>query len=168
MKEHWQKAREWWIALSQREKQALTWGGVVLGVFILYQGIWAPLIDGAQAMRKRIVSQQKTLAWMRVADKALQKTEGQSKERNKSASPVVLLSFMQKQITEARLDSALTQLKQGSNETIEMHFQKVEFDRLVAMLAQAIKIQSVSIAQMTVMAEGTSGIVNADVILKLE
>ena len=96
MKEHWQKIKEWWLGLSQREKQAVSLGGVALSIFILYQGIWTPLVDGADMMRKRIASQQKTLAWMRVADKELQKTEGQSKERNKSNSPVVLLSLMQK------------------------------------------------------------------------
>lgn len=168
MKEHWLKAKEWWAGLSLREKQAVAGGGVFLAIFIVYQWIWSPLVSQAAMMRKRIVTQQKSLLWMQAADKELQKAQGQSQTRNKSASPVVLLSVIQKQINHAGLESSLSQLKQASNESIEVHFQKVEFDKLVAMLTFLIKAQSISIAQMSVMAEGTPGIVNADVVLRIE
>lgn len=167
MKEHWLKAKEWWASLALREKQALAIGAVSLFIFIVYQGIWSPLVDQATSMRKRIVAQQKTVVWMQAADKALQKAEGEKSERKQSTSPVVLLAVMQKQINQAGLDAALTQLKQGANETVEMHFQKVEFDKLITLLMHTIKTQRVSLAQLSASAEGSPGIVNADIMLKL-
>jgi general secretion pathway protein M len=167
MNEYWIKVKEWWSALATREKRAVVLGGSIVALFIVYQGIWSPLKEQAASMRKRLVAQEKTLAWMQSADKTLQQIQGQATNRNKSTSPVMLLSVMQKQINQAGLEQNLTQLKQASNESIEMHFQKVDFDKLVKLLTLVIKEQRVSITQMSVVAESAPGTVNADVVLKL-
>jgi general secretion pathway protein M len=168
MKEYSLKLKEWWLSLALREKQALALAMALLLIFIAYQWIWSPIAEQASNMRRRIATQEKTLVWMQTADKELQKVEGQSNNKNKASSPIVLLSLMQKRINQAGLDGSLTQLKQATNETIEMHFQKSEFDKLITMLTAVIKQQSASIMQMSVVAGDEPGIVNADVVLKLE
>ena len=169
MKEAWGKLKEWWLTLALREKQAVALGGALLGLFIFYQFMWMPYLHYVDAMRVRIKTQEKTLVWMQAADKEINKIESQSKNKSKSLTPVILLGFLQKQINQAGLEQNLTQLKQATNESIELHFQKVAFDKLIMFLIAVIREQSVMLTQMSVTTEkNIPGMVNADIILKLE
>ncbi|WP_172622693.1 type II secretion system protein GspM [Aquicella siphonis] len=162
------KAKEWWMSLAARERQAMTAAGALLVLFIIYQWIWSPYLEYVNQLRKRIASDQETLVWMQAADQEIQKIESQSKGKAKSSSPVALLSQIQKQINQAGLDQSLSQLKQASNDSIEVHFQKVDFEKLMTLLVKILKEQSVSVTQFSVTAsDETTGIVNADMIIKL-
>lgn len=168
IKEYKAKFKEWWEPLAPREKQAVTIGGAVLGLFILYAGIWSPFLNHLDTMRSRITSEQKTLLWMQAADKELQKATGQTQERRKVSSPVVLLSDLQKLVEQMGLAQNLTDMKQSSNDSIALRFQKVEFDKLVKMLIALVKAESVNISQMSVKAvNGAPGAVDADLEIKL-
>mgnify|MGYP001226923991 CR=1 FL=1 len=167
MKEWLVKLKEAWANLAMREKRMVTAGGAFLGIFIVYQWIWTPLLNHVATLRNRIAANQKTLVWMQSADKAIQKMEGRTNIKAKRTSPVGLLSLLQKQINHAGLEQQLIQLKQTTNDSVEMHFQKVEFDKLLKLLMTVVKEQSVFISQMSVTAENTPGLVNADIILKL-
>lgn len=167
MKEHWTTLQEWWGHLAARERQAIRLGGMLLAIFILYQCIWSPLLTHVAFLRKEIDLQQKTLVWMQSADKAIRLLENHKKDKNKQTSPVMLLSFLQQQINQAGLQSQLSQLNQASNDTIEMHFQKVPFDSLIRLMILITKEQPVSISQFSVVADNVPGMVNADVIFHL-
>jgi general secretion pathway protein M len=166
--DRWIKVKEWWNTLATREKQVVAAGGTLLTVFIVYAGIWSPYVGRVSAMRGRIESEQKVLRWMQSADSEISMIEKQSPgTTGKPVSPVVLLSLLQKQIDAAGLGQNLTQLKQSSNASIEIHFQKVGFDKLSGLLIDAAKRYNVSVVQMSAAADnGTPGVVNADLILK--
>lgn len=167
MKESWAKLKEWWLNLPLREKQGVMVGGSLLGIFIIYQFIWTPSLDRVIELRSRIARDQKMLVWMEAVDKEIQKNASESHNTVSSASPVTLLGTLQKQISNAGLDQSLTQLKQASNETVAMHFQKVDFDKLVQLLTTVLKESNVSISQMSAISDNSPGTVNADVMLKL-
>ena len=167
MNEQWMKLKEWWSNLSLREKQAVGSGGSVLTVFIFYQLMWSPFLDHMALMRKKIQTDGKVLIWMEAADKQIQKVEGQAKPTTKTITPVILLGLLQKQINHAGLGQYLSNMKQGSNESVDIHFQKVEFDKLMTLLIAVIKEHHVFITQMSVTADITPGVVNADLTLSL-
>jgi type II secretory pathway component PulM len=163
----WSSVKEWWSHLAVREQQAVAIGGSLVTLFILYQLIWSPWLNHIDQMRKRILSAQKTLVWMRSADVAIKNIEKDSTQKSTSATPVELLSYLQEQINQSSLAPALKELKQSENDAVEIHFQKVSFDGLVKMLTKVVKEQPVYIAQMTATADNAPGIVNADVMLKV-
>ena len=132
MNEWLNKFKQWWNNLAPREQQVVAMGSMLVGIFLFYVVIWGPYLGRIDVMRKHIQSEQKTLAWMTAADNKIKKLEGQTQNRAGALTPVALLSVLQKQIKEAGLDAALTNLKQSSSDTVEMHFQKVEFDKLSA------------------------------------
>lgn len=168
MKEYWLKIKEAWANLAPREKQAVSAGGAVLGLFIVYQWMWTPYLAGVDHLRKRINTDQETLLWMQAADKEIQTIEAQSKGKMSADSPVALLSQLQKKIHAAALDQYVTELKQATNNSIEIHFQKIEFEKLMSLLVNNSKQQNVSITQMTVTALSNSpGMVNADIVISL-
>jgi len=165
MKEQWQKLQDWWSTLAVREKRGVMIAGAALVFFIAYAGIWSPLMNQAETMRKRIMTDQKNLLWMQATDKSLQKIESQTRARNKTISPVALLSLMQKNTDQAGLSQYMTQLKQSSSDAIEMQFKKVEFDKLAAMLIAVAKEEPVIIAQISVIAQ-TPGLADVSVVLR--
>lgn len=168
MQAQWIKLKDWWVALTLREQQAVAVGGSLFVLFILYQLIWSPILSHLDDMRKQIVSSEKTLAWMRSTDVAMTKLAKEShREQVQSSTPVVLMSAFQRQVQQAGLEAAMSELKQASNDTIEVHFQKVGFDKLMKMLTAFVKNQRVVIAQMSVNPDDASGVVNADLLLKL-
>lgn len=162
------KFLEWWSTLAVREQRAVTAGSVVLSLFILYAGIWSPILGHLTTMRKQIQTEQKNLLWMQTAEKEMQKYAGNKPQDMKSMTPLALISLLQKQIKQAGLEPALTGLKQAENDSVEMHFQKIEFDKLMTMLTSIVKEYHVNISQMTATAEATPGVVNADVSISLK
>ncbi|OGT38534.1 MAG: hypothetical protein A3F11_04575 [Gammaproteobacteria bacterium RIFCSPHIGHO2_12_FULL_37_14] len=160
----WMKIKEWWSGLAARERKIFAFGSCAVVILVIYQFIWSPWLYNIIAMRERIKTNQAILVWMQSADQEIQKIDNTSGQQ-KIISPIILLEFLQKQINQLGLEKALTQLKQSGNETIEMHFQKVEFDQLIRLLLLVAR-QHVIISQATIVAEGMPGMVNADIVLK--
>lgn len=168
MKEFIVKLKDWWSNLAARERQAVTIGSLLTLVFCLYQFVWSPLSASATTLRQRLVAQEKLLVWMQAANAELQKhTNESTAQKTVFSSPVVALGVLQREITRAGLDQYVTQLKQASNETIEMHFQKLQFDKLMELLEVLNTTQKISIVQMSVAADTSPGIVAADLVLKV-
>lgn len=162
----WQeyKARfgEWWLGLAEREQQLLAIGAVVVGSFILYAGIWSPVMRHLEVMRKQILAQQKTLLWMKSADKEIQKLSGKKPQEVKAMTSLALISLLQKQIKQSGLAANLTSLKQASDNGVEIRFQKVEFDKLIIMLTLLVKEYHIHIDQMSAVGQGV-GVVDINI-----
>lgn len=165
LNEYKARFRAWWTTLAEREQRALLVASAVVGIFILYAGIWSPIVSHLDYMRKQIKTQQNTLAWMKTADKEIQKFAGQKPQETKAMTSLMLISVLQKQIKHAGLEPNLVGLKQASDDAVEMHFQKVEFDKLISMLTAVVKEYHINIVQMSATAEAP-GVVNADVVVR--
>jgi type II secretory pathway component PulM len=169
IKQKWKEAEqtfhEWWLNLAVRERYAITIGTSFVAIFIIYKGLFTPFMDYVNTLRERIDADQKLLFLLKAADKEIQKREGQVNNLKTVLSPVTLMSDVQKQITHDKLDSMLTQIKQANNQAIEVHFQNIDFDKLIRLLITITKKENVMILQMSVVAAPTPGIVNADIIL---
>lgn len=161
------KMKSWWSGLALREKQSLLLGGMVLSVFILYACLLSPLWTSVSDLREQISSDQETLGWMQAANKEIQAAARKNAGHTQVLTPVVLLSVLQKQINHAGLDQYLTQLKQANNESIEVQFKKVSFDKLASLLITLLREQPVSLERFSIVAENESGVVNAEIMIKI-
>lgn len=161
------KMKNWWQNLAAREQRIVAVGALAASIMLFYLLIWGPYLDRIDAMRKEIQSGYKTLAWMQTADAEIRKLENQSAKKESAVSLVTLLGILQRQVDQAGLTSSLTQLKQAAQDSIEMHFQKVAFDKLMGLLITVMKEQSVSVTHFSVVADAAPGVVNADVVLRI-
>ncbi len=141
MKEYWQKAKDWYAALEQRERRAVNIGGGALAFAMLYFGIWSPMVSAVDDMRKRIVTDQKTLTWMQEADAKIKQLAATESTSQQAVTPVQLLTLLQMQINQAGLRDALKEMKQASNDAIQLHFKNVSFDLLIKLLMSVLKKQ---------------------------
>lgn len=158
---------EWWMNLSLRERQTLSIGGFAVALFLIYALIWSPLSNKVDAMREQIVKEQKLLVWMKEADQRMQVLEKSSQNtKPNNPSGLSLLTIMQKQINNSEFVSSLTQLRQVENDSVQLSFTNVSFDKLIAWLTKLWKQENIVIAQMTVNAGSAAGVVSVDLVLK--
>jgi general secretion pathway protein M len=162
MNEQWQKIKEWYEQLAIREKRAVTFGGIALGIFLIYAVIWSPLNTSAQNARVHLAEKQKTLRWMQAADQQIQAASGAVLQQNKIDTPVALLSFLQEKINKAGLSSYLSNLKQTNTDAISLSFQKIGFDKLMQFMINMLKEQPMTVTALSVTPSDTLGMVNVD------
>lgn len=160
------KIKEWWVNLTAKEKQAVFIGGTFLSVFIAYECLWLPYVNTVTDLRQRVIETQNTLNWMQAANNEIKNINVESRQEN-PISALQLLTIIQKKINDDGLNQSLLELKQIAADSIVLRFQKVEFDKFIAMLITICREQNVTINQLTASADATKGIVNTEVILKV-
>src|SRR3990167_6999934 len=167
MKNYLRKHKMWWMSLASREKRMILVGGVFVILFFLYRGIAVPFLDEIEKLRAEIKTSKKTLAWMRNADVAIKKMNQQIQHTSSHLSVVALLALLNQQLELMHLQTALTQLRQTALNAVTLHFQRVSFDRVMMFLLRIEKKFPLMITQMSVVADKTPGVVNADFVLEL-
>lgn len=167
MKEQWLKLKEWHANLQARERRIVNIGGAVVAFALFYLLFWSPFLNRVDDLRQHMGNQMKTLAWMKATDQQIKQLEGGGTQSKSNLSPVAMLAFLQSQIKLAGMKDALTELKQASNDSIQMQFKNVSFDQLIKLLISVIKNQQVTISQFSAEADATPGMVNASVIINL-
>jgi general secretion pathway protein M len=158
--------KEWWNNLVLRERQMVSLGAMIISLLFIYFFLWSPLDSTVTSLRSQIRHNQELLAWMQDADKRiqlLQKTARPAPVKQASGS---LLSILQKQINGTAFVSALSQLHQVENNSVQLAFQKINFDALVGWLIK-LNQQGIQITQMTVAPSDVPGIVGVELVLKL-
>jgi general secretion pathway protein M len=168
MKENWEKFKVWYAALEGRERRAVNIGGAALIFAIFYLGIWSPFLDRVNTLRQRITSEQKTLAWMQDADQKLSKLAGTGGGVQQRITPVAMLTVLQNQVQKFGMKEAVSELKQTTNDSIEMQFKNVSFDQMMKLLMAVMKDYRVTITQISATAEATPGQVSVAMTLALE
>lgn len=158
--------KERWNNLALREKQTLVLGAFVLGIFFIYFGLWSPLNDKVNNMRAQIHRNQSLLVWMQNANTQIAALEKAPKPTAAAHMTGSLLSIIQREINRTPLVTALKQLHQTENDSVQMSFQQVDFDDLVAWLIQLSKEAGLTVTQMSVTPGATPGIVAADLVVK--
>lgn len=167
MKERWLQYKNKWLALAPREKQMTGLGALIILILFVYGFLWSPLVSHVEAMRKKLMTERKLLAWMKENDGALQTIKDHSDRKN-SNSTVGVLASLQRELQQKNLMSFVTQLKQESNEAVNIELQKVDFDSLMRFLMVFCHDYAVKIQHLSVQAERTPGTATARIVLKAD
>jgi len=158
--------KEWWGNLAFREKQALSVGVVVIIIFLIYGFIWAPLNNKVKTIRTHIERNQALLAWMTAADIQIQRIQKNNQKPLAAVSAGSLLSVIQNQINLSPIATNLSELRQFENDSVQLRFKQVEFDKMIAWLAELCQENKVVITQLTITSGESPGIVAAEFVLK--
>jgi general secretion pathway protein M len=159
--------KEWWLNLSLREKQVVALGSLIIGLFFIYEIIFASLFSATTTLRNKIHKNQTLLLWMKDGDKRIQ-------ELQNSHAPIVtnnsssLLSRVQNDLNQTPLQKSVSQLQQVDNDSIEMHLQQVNFDSMITWLIKLCRAQQLTITDMFIKPGSANGIVDATLRLRHE
>jgi type II secretory pathway component PulM len=157
--------KDWWLNLSLREKQAIAIGVFLLGLFLIYEIIFASLFSTTSSLRAKIHKNQTLLLWMKDGDKRIQELQNTRvpAQTNDTSS---LLSSVQNNLKQTPLQKNVLQLQQADNDSIEMHLQQINFDNMLTWLIQLCRAQQLTITDMFIKPAGADGIVDATLKLK--
>ena len=156
-----------WVQFSQREKKMIAIGGGVLAFYLCYALIWSPFLNQIDAMRKKVKANQQLLAWMQSADQAMLELKKSEHQRVRPESLVSFLSVLKQGVQEATLTKSLSQLRQSGSDSIEIHFQNVNFDKAIRFLSSILTAHDVHVTQLSVSALPAPGQTNIDMVMKV-
>lgn len=159
--------KEWWMNLGLREKQFVSSGSLIILLFLLYEIMWAPISYHNDDLRNEILRNQKLLIWMQQADHRIQATQKMLQRNTTIKTPAALLSILQKEVKQSPIANNLNQINQAENNSVQMTFQKVNFDLLAKWLTDLWLKHGLSVSQMTATPNGAMGIVDATVTISL-
>lgn len=156
--------KDWWMNLAIREKQMAALGILLVGLFIIYEIMFAPLLGSVDNLRDKIHKNQSLLTWMESSDKRIQFLEKSPQTKEKSSAS--LLSIVQDDINKNPIAKSISQLQQADNDTIQLHLQNVSFDNMIKWLATLCQQQHLMINQLTITTGSSAGMVDAELRLQ--
>ena len=113
--------KEWWESISQREQQLTMASTVVLGIAILYWGIWTPLQDQLSESKKQLTRAEATLSWTQEkATVLLESGAGKPQVRRGNLTQILNSSARKSGITFSRIVN--------KKDKMEVWITVVEFD----------------------------------------
>lgn len=146
--------RNWWSQLAQREQQLVAVMAVIVGVSILYWGIWSPISNAeARALSQRN-AQASTLAYVKqTANKiaALKQTTGRKAATGGSLGSIVTQSA-------GRFGLTITRMQPQGNK-IQVWMDDVPFESLLGCLDDLVQQKGLSLDNLDVAAADQVGMV---------
>lgn len=113
--------KQWWESITTREQQLAMLSGVVIGIGILYWGIWTPLTDQLAESKKQLTRAETTLSWTQEkATYLLQAGVGKKQAMRGNLTQIINSSAKKNGITFSRIVS--------KKDKIEVWVTAVEFE----------------------------------------
>ena len=151
----WYRGRE---PNEQRVVLALTGAALIT---VLWLGIWKPVSDWRSVEHNRYQNAQSLLDWMHANEARAREAAGSgaSPGGNRSVLPVITRSAEAQGIR-------LNRLQPESNAVVSVVIQAQPFNDVLGWLHQLQESSGVTIQRLSIDAEGTSGLVNAQIRLR--
>ena len=155
--------KEWWHALSLRDKRILCLGGFIIAAILFYEGVLHPLITKNQSLHQQIQTNKQLIVWMRAIHQEIYTLEKKPTTHFVGHSA---LSVLQDELKKSNLLDAITELKQAENNAVKLNFQAIYFDRLMTWIIKMYKEQGFVVVQMEVSPHTSLGMVNGTMVLR--
>lgn len=158
--------KAWWAGLQARERAILLGGAVVLGVLILWLGIWEPIAEERARLRSEVTALATDLAWMeQVSDQVRRRAAQQRPAAGAAASGGSVLTLVEVSATAAGIRQSIERV-QPEGQGARLWFDQVGFDALIRWLAELEGRHGLQIAQLAVDVSAESGVVSARLLVE--
>ena len=142
--------QQWWKKREPREQQLLTIMAVLLGVFLVWYGVWQPLHTATVRGETRLANQQETLRHVIATTAQIEQLRNvQPAQRTEpGVSAAQLNGFISRTSAEFGLEVARLQ---PQSDSVQITYNDASFDDLLAFLAaletRQVHIESIEIAE---------------------
>lgn len=156
------RGRLWLDSLAERERRMVIWGGIAAALVLLFGALILPLYSTASSKAERVARKEQDLQWMRgVAAEVRAAGPVQA-----SAGGGSLVVTVDQTARAAGLGSSLSGSQPSGTGGIRVRLDNASFDTLIGWLAQLQQHHGLLVESATIDRTATSGMVNANVILK--
>lgn len=151
----------WYAARESGERRVILALTVAVALTILWLGVWKPVSDWRATEHNRYQNAQALLDWMRANEARAREAarSGGPQSGNRSVLPVITRSAEAQGIR-------LNRLQPESNGVVSVVIQAQPFNEVLQWLQQLQENNDITIQRLSVDAEGTSGLVNAQIRLQ--
>ena len=158
--------KEFFNKLSDKDRNALIFGGIFIVVLTLYFGVWSPFKNSTGLLSVQVARQTEALAWMKshqAGAMALQKqTSNKRGQGNRGRS---LLSVVDESLRHANLNKNVKRIEPAGEGQINVRFEDAVFDNLVIWLGSLANDQGIVPNTITVVERGGEGLIDAQMVL---
>jgi general secretion pathway protein M len=147
----------YWFNLSERDRRMLTAGGSVVGIYLIYLILFAPLFSAVNTGSQQLIEQQSTLIWMK--SKFNSSTQLIKTEKN-------LLSLFSSQLKTDNLLKFPYQLQQAGAKGIQLSFENVPYVEFMIWLKRLNQQNALTIVELSATRTKTPGVVKLRLIVE--
>ena len=160
MNEAIEKLKQTWQQLQPREQQILAGGLIVLVIFIIYAGIWAPAVKTIDRLQTGVPKKQLQLAQMKSQSEAIRRS-GNKAVKNITGT---VLSRVERISREKSLSDSIGTMEPQGNNGVRLVISDIEFNRLLDYI-NALTAQAMDIDSATFDAGDEPGVVSARIVI---
>ncbi|MBM3115302.1 type II secretion system protein GspM [Jeongeupia naejangsanensis] len=151
-----QTLRNWWRERAQRERQALTVGGIALVAAVLYAGIWQPATQASARLARQLPELQTSLADLQRGVAEFKQTGARA-----NVAPGALRQHVQAALDAQQIGAELQALP---GEQVRVVIGGAPFDRVLALLGALENDQHLRVIRADV--HGQGGTVQAELVVE--
>ena len=159
MKLYLARFRAWWATLAERERRVLAVGAVVVGLTVLYLGVWEPVAQ-AQRDRERALEDARALATM-LETLAVEVQRGRGAGGGTAGAGQSLLSVVDQSRRASALTKPPTRLQPEGDATVRIWLDDVPFDALLRWLGDLQARYGVRVDAADIERQSGQGLVSA-------
>lgn len=159
MKAYFARFRAWWATLAEREQRVLAVGAVVVGLTVLYLGIWEPVVK-AQHDRELALEDARALATM-LETLAVEVQRGRGAAGGTAGAGQSLLSVVDQSRRASALTKPPTRLQPEGDATVRIWLDDVPFDALLRWLGDLQARYGVRVDAADIERQSGQGLVSA-------
>lgn len=156
----------WWERLTQREKIIITLGAIFLSIVVFVIFIFQPLSIAVSNAKNDNNSAQQNLQWMEHAVPRYQQLRAQG-FLTSTVQVKSLLALAERTLAKRKLSSYVVSVQSATSRQVQLSFKGVPFDALIAWQEWLFHHFGVTIRQFSAHAGSQSGVVNAQVTLRI-
>ena len=161
--------KDWYLALSERERLILSFGGGAALVLLAWALVWAPVMDDLGRLRQRVAAQEADLAWLQdaaVEARRLQAQAAAGPTRNRGTS---LLTLVEQTTRAAGINEQVNRVDPQGPGRVQVRLSGVPFDDVVRWLGRLRTQHGIRVDSLVADADDdVPGLVGARVIMERE
>ena len=158
--------KEWFLALTQREKNMVQIAASAVVVFLLYLIIIEPISSSYTKNKKNVETATQTLDWMRASAKEVIQLRGGRSVSESPKGKQFVLSTVDKSARKAGLAGVMKRVQPEGEMGVRVWFENAAFDVLINWLSTIEKENGLIVNEINVEQTETTGLVNVRVYLE--
>ena len=158
--------KNWFYSLTPHEQRWVVGGGIVLGIFLAYAMIWAPLTTHLDRLEKTVNEQRALHLWMQQAELEAKQLRTSSQPAASANTSTSVLAVVDQAAKQAQLGNAVKRVQPEGQDTVRVNLDQASFDDVVRWLDSLVRNYGVGIVDISIDRQDAAGHVNVRVTLK--
>lgn len=153
--------KQWWLGLQASERRTLSIGGIVLGISLLYFGLWEPFQNKVDVLENSVATNQSLSVWMDKSAAEVIRLRGTGSSPSAIKDNRSLLSLVDQTAKRGGLGQAVKRVEPDGQEAVRVWLEQASFDDMMRWLLKIEQSNGITVKSITIDRQEQQGRVNA-------